>query len=336
MKPMTKWQRVEAAVHGDDVDRIPMTFWRHHAVQEWSPRSLAELTLGQYHKYDLDIIKLTPTGIYPTQDWGPTIRFSTDDSVHPKFVDAAVRSADEWAALRKLDINSGALGRELEAIRLLKAGLDEDVPIVMTVYSPLTIALMLCLSATSVDRVVQDLRESPQELHAGLATICDVVREYVLACLQAGASGIFMASMMANFDDLTQSEYEEFGTTYDLPILEAVVGRSRLTMLHACRQNVMFDLIAKYPVDVIHWNDRVNNSPSLSEARERTEKALSGGVATNTLLYGTTEDVVLEVQDSIAQTNGSGFILTPTCTANGRVPEENLKAMRQAVNDAGS
>ncbi|MCP3977006.1 MAG: hypothetical protein GY720_21165, partial [bacterium] len=181
MKPMSKWQRVEAAVRGDDVDRIPLTFWRHHAVQEWSPRSLAELTLDQFHKYDLDIIKLTPTGIYPTQDWGPTIRFSTDDCVHPQFVEAAVKSPDEWAALRNLDINSGALGRELEAIRLLKAGLDEDVPIVMTVYSPLTIALMLCVTETSVDRVVQDLRESPQELHAGLATICEVVREYVLA-----------------------------------------------------------------------------------------------------------------------------------------------------------
>lgn len=46
MKPMTKWERIEAALHGAEVDRIPFTFWRHYAVQEWSPRRLAELTLA--------------------------------------------------------------------------------------------------------------------------------------------------------------------------------------------------------------------------------------------------------------------------------------------------
>ncbi|MFN8459739.1 MAG: uroporphyrinogen decarboxylase family protein, partial [Anaerolineae bacterium] len=131
MKPMTKWERVEAAIHSQPVDRVPFSFWRHYAVQEWSPKRLAELTLAQFHHFDLDIIKLTPTGIYPIQDWGPTIRFSRDDTVHPEWVGAAVASADEWPSLPRLDVTTGALGRELEAIRYLKAGLTEDVPLVM-------------------------------------------------------------------------------------------------------------------------------------------------------------------------------------------------------------
>lgn len=332
MKPMTKWERVEAAIHGQPVDHVPLSFWRHYAVQEWSPKRLAELTLAQFHRFDLDIIKLTPTGIYPIQDWGPTIRFSRDDTVHPEWVEAAVASAEEWPSLPRLDVTTGALARELEAIRYLKAGLTEDVPLVMTIYSPLTIASMLCWTSTSRGRVVQDLRTEPQKLHAGLAVIRDVVRDYAAACLEAGANGFFLATQMANYEALTRAEYEEFGVAYDMPVLESLAGKSRLTFLHLCRQQVMLDLAVAYPVDVLHWADRVEVGPSLAQARQMTNKALSGGVAVKTLLEGTEAQVQAEVRDAIAQTGGVGFILSPGCTINARSPEVNLKAMCQTLN----
>ncbi|GIK37757.1 MAG: uroporphyrinogen decarboxylase [Chloroflexota bacterium] len=331
MKPMTKWERVEAALHGAEVDRVPFTFWRHYAVQEWSPKRLAELTLEQYRRFDLDLIKLTPTGIYPIQDWGPTIRFSRDDTVHPAWVEAAVTSADEWDTLPRLDVTTGALGRELEAIRYLMAGLDEDVPVVTTLYSPLTIAAMLCWTSASRDRIVHDLREAPQKVHAGLAVIREVVREYAAACLEAGVSGIFLATQMANFDTLTAAEYEEFGAAYDLPVLEAVLGKSRLTILHVCRQNIMFERMADYPVDALNWADRASSGPNLAQARQMTGKALAGGLAVETLRYGTEAEVTAEVRDAIEQTGGRGFILTPGCTIDARSPEANLQAARRAV-----
>lgn len=333
MKPMSKWERVEAAVRGEAVDRIPISFWRHYAVQEWAPHRLAELTLALYRQFDLDIIKLTPTGIYPIQDWGPTIRFSRDDTAHPEWVEAAISSADEWRSLPRLDVMTGALGRELDAIRRLAEALDEDVPFVMTIYSPLTIASMLCWTASARDRIVQDLRDAPGKVHAGLATIRDVVQDYATTCLEAGASGIFLATQMANYDALTRAEYEEFGVAYDLPILEALVGKSRLTILHVCRQKVMFDLMADYPVDVIHWDNHARGGPSLAEARQMTNKALSGGLAVRTLHQGTAEDVLAEAREAITQTSGTGFILAPTCTMSGRSPEANLRAVRQAANE---
>ena len=334
MTAVTKWDRVEAAVHGEKVDRVPVSFWRHYAVREWSPRTLAELTLALYRDYDLDIIKLTPTGIYPTQDWGPTIRFSRDDRIHPAWVDAAIRSPDEWPALPRLDVNSGALGRELEAIRFLAAALDGDTPLVMTLYTPLTIAAMLCWTSTSRDRIVQDLREAPQQVHAGLAVIRDVVTDYAAACLEAGVTGIFMATQMAHYDVLTREEHETFGVAYDLPVLESISGRSRLTILHVCRQNVMFDVVADYPVDVIHWNDRAGQGPDLREAQQLTGKALAGGVAVETLRNGTAAEVLAEARDAIAQAGPSGFILAPTCTVDGHTPEENLRALCRAAQES--
>jgi uroporphyrinogen decarboxylase len=330
MRPMSKWERIEAVLQGGEVDRVPIGFWRHYFLQEWAPRRLAELTLDLHRRLDTDIVKLTPSGMYPIQDWGATIRFGRDDHSSPRWIEAAVGSANEWEALPRLDVTKGAWGRELETIHHLATDLEDTAPLLMTLYSPLTIASMLCWDKDSRGRVIEDLRQSPRKLHAGLETIRDVVLDYADACLEAGATGLFFATQMANYDDLTPEEYREFGMAYDLPILESVVGKSRLTVLHVCKRNLMFGQVVDYPVDVIHWADRVTR-PSLAEARQMTDKALAGGLAEETLLNGTEEEVMAEAGEAIVQTDRRGFILAPGCVISTRTPEANLAAARRAT-----
>ncbi len=120
---------------------------------------------------------------------------------------------------------------------------------------------------------------------------------------------------------------------YDLPILEAVAERSRLTMLHVCRKNIMFDLVADYPVDALHWADRLG-PPDLAEARQITDKVLSGGLSVDTLLSGTEQEVEVEAREAIAQTGGRGFMLGAGCVIDTRTPERNLHAARRATESA--
>jgi uroporphyrinogen decarboxylase len=332
MKEMSKWERVEAALRREEVDRVPIALWKHYHLQDRAPGQLAEVTLALHRQFDTDLIKLTPSGLYPIQDWGATIRFGTDDDFLPLAVPPVVASADEWETLPRLDVTKGALRRELEMIHHVAAGLEGTAPCIMTIFNPLTIAYKLCGDKVSGDRVIEDLRQSPRQLRAGLAIIRDVVLDYVAACLEAGASGIFFATKMTNYDDLTRDEYEEFGAAYDLPVLESLAGKSQRTMLHLCQQNVMFDLAADYPVDVINWADRASG-PSLAEARQMTKKALAGGLSLETLLNGTEEDVLAEACDAIAQAGRTGFILAPACVIKGPTPDANLAAARRAVEE---
>jgi uroporphyrinogen decarboxylase len=307
-----------------------MAFWRHYFLQEWAPCRLAELTLEFHRQFDTDLVKLTPSGIYPLQDWGPTIRFGRDDHTSPQYVAPAVESAKGWLDLPRLDVTKGSWGRELETIHHLSKELADTAPLLMTIYSPLTIASFLCWESNSRDRVVWDLRESPRQLHLGLATIRDVVIDYAAACLDAGATGLFFASHMSTCDTLTREEYQEFGVAYDLPILEAVVERSRFTMLHMCRKNIMFDLLAGYPVDALHWADRLGQ-PDLAKARQATDKVLSGGLLVDTLLNGTEQEVQVEALEAAAQVDRRGFILGAGCVIDTRTPEGNLHAARRAT-----
>jgi uroporphyrinogen decarboxylase len=335
MRTMTKWERVEAALHGAEVDRIPISLWKHYHLQDRAPGQLAEATLALHRHFDTDLIKLTPSGLYPIQDWGATIRFGTDDDFLPLAVQPVITAAGQWAALPRLDVNKGALRRELETIHHVSAGLDGGVPFMMTLFSPLTIAYKLCGDRVSGERVVEYMRRSPSQLHAGLAIIRDVVIDYAAACLAAGASGIFFATQMATTDLMTREEFVEFGAAYDLPVLQSMAGRSRVTMLHVCRQNLMFDLVVDYPVHVINWAAGTSGT-SLAEARRMTDKPLAGGLSLEMLLNGTENDVVAEVRSAIAEAGWRGFLLAPDCVVKGPSPDANLAAARRALDETAS
>lgn len=329
---MTKWERVAAAVHKAEVDRIPISLWKHYHLQDRAPGQLAEVTLALHRQFDTDLIKLTPSGLYPIQDWGATIQFGRDDDFLPLAVQPVIASASEWETLPRLDVNKGALRRELETIYRVAVGLDGTAPFMMTIFSPLCIAYKLCGDKVSGARLVDYIRQSPRELHAGLSVIRDVVIDYAAACLEAGASGIFFATQMATTDLMTPEEYREFGLAYDLPVLASLRGKSRLTMLHVCGRNLMFDLVADYPVHLINWA-ACTSGTCLADARQMTDKSLAGGLSLETLLSGTEQDVLAEVRQAIAEAGRRGFILAPDCVIKGPSPDANLAAARQAVEE---
>lgn len=331
MKRMTVWERIEAALHGDEVDRIPVAMWKHWFLQDRAPGRLADLNLALQRQFDTDLIKLTPGNLTYVEDWGATIKFGTDDDQISLAVQPAVPSASCWADLPRLDVTKGALGRELETIRLTAAGAGGTVPVLMTIFSPLTIAFKLCGDRIAGKRVVEDLRESPRQLHAGLARIAEVLRGYVSACLTAGADGFFFATQLAIDELLSRDEYREFGIAYDLRVLEPMQGKSRLTMLHLCKgQRLMLDLLESYPVDAISWAHGTSQ-PSLTEARRLTKKALATGVSLQTLHEGTESDVFAEARAAIAEAGRRGFLLAPGCVIKATAPDGNLRAMRRAA-----
>jgi uroporphyrinogen decarboxylase len=202
----------------------------------------------------------------------------------------------------------------------------------MTIFSPLNIAYKLCGDKLTGERVADFIRQAPRQLHVGLSVIRDVVIEYAAACLEAGASGIFFATQMATHDLLTTDEFAEFGKAYDLPVLESLAGVSRVTMLHVCKQNLMFDLIADYPVDLINWA-ACSSGVTLAQARQLTDRPLAGGLCLDLLLNGTEQDVIGQVRDAIAEAGPRGFILAPDCVIKGPTPDANLSAVRRAVEE---
>ena len=327
---MNRKQRVLAAVHGDKPDRMPIVLWRHWPQVDQTAEGLAKAVMAWQTAYDFDLIKVTPTAGYAVEDWGTRLVDNSNREGTRDYVDRPIKHARDWEKLWPLDVKSGVLGRELQALRLIRAKAGPDVFVLQTIFSPLTIARNL-----AGDNVwLTHLREHPQDLRRGLGIIADSYARFTEECLRSGADGVFFATQCASFDVLSEDEYTEFGVPYDRHVLgvAAAAEKANLILLHIHGLNIMFDLLAhSYPVHIINWHDR-RTAPTLAQARTRTHAALMGGINEwQTLVEGAADQVTSEVRDAIQQSGGHRFLVGAGCVVSTDAPPENIRAARAAV-----
>jgi uroporphyrinogen decarboxylase len=302
-----------------------VALWRHWPVDDLRGDELARATLVFQNIYDFDFIKVTPNSNFAVDGYGATTTWKGNEEGTYAWGPRVIRSPEDWFKLKPLDPGAGLLGEVLKANRLIGQTVKEDVPFIQTIFNPLSQAKNL-----AGERLLSDLRQHPEAVKAGLATLTETIIRFIEALKSTGAAGIFLAVQHATYDLLTEAEYREFGYKLDLQILKATQGMW-FNLVHLHGVNVMFDLVAEYPAQVINWHD-VETPPSLGEAMSRTKMALCGGIRQwETMLRGTPEQVEAEAQAALTATRGRRFILGTGCVTPISAPTCNILAVRKAV-----
>ena len=328
MRPMDHWQRIEAAIAGDGVDRPPVTLWRHFPEDDQHPDKLARHMIEWQRRWDFDVVKFMPSGTYGVEDWGAVSAYQGQPNGARRVVQPAVLRTDDWRAIVDLDVRAGSYRRQNEALALTARALDGSVPILQTVFSPLTTARKL-----STERLFSDMRRHPDALEQALRVITDVTIRFALAALEAGAHGMFFATQLSSYRMLSKAEYERFGKAYDLEVFAAVAGKARCNMLHAHGDDIMFDLLATYPADMLNWHDRTAE-PDLRSGAAGFRRVVVGGLDEHgTLLGPDVEAIEREVRDAIAQTEGRRLMLGPGCVVPIAVRDDAIATVVKTVRE---
>lgn len=323
---MTRRERITAALARKPVDRPPVAFWQHVPEVDHTARGLADAMLAFHRRWDLDFIKTMSSGVYCVEDWGCRVAYTGSPNGAKKCTEHAVKRAEDWARIKPLDPGAGALGRELEAIRLIVRGRSDDAPILHTLFSPLTTARKL-----SGERLLDDLRQHPEAVLPALEAITETTTRYALAALEAGADGIFFATQTATPELCTEEENGRWGAPHARRVLEAVKGKSTFTLLHIHGKGIYFDQLASLPVHAINWHDRLT-PPTLADAQRRFTGAVVGGLNEwGTLRDGPPSDIAAEVDEAIHQTGGIGLIVAPGCVLPLDIPPKHLATAVEAV-----
>ncbi len=326
MAESERWARVRAALEGSVADRPPFGFWMHFPEADRDPEALADATLELYRRYDMDYVKVMFRSSFGLEDWGCEF-----DGFHPsrgswQEIGPVVRHPEDWRNLEELDPRKGALGEQLEVLGMVREGVGDEAPVLATLFAP----TMLAARLAGRNLFLEHLREYPDFVRAGLQVVSSTVEAFGRACLGSGADGVFYAIELASRQLMPEDAYAELGAEYDRPVLESLHARSRVTMLHMHGQDLMFDLLASFPANVLNWYDRCPG-PSLGEARTRTDKCLAGGIDhERTLMLDTPEEIGAEVRDAIRQVDGRGLMLAPGCGVPIIVPEASLQALSRA------
>lgn len=323
---MNAWERIEAAIAGRPVDRVPWALWRHFPGRDLDPRRLAAATLAFQRRFGFDLVKVTPAAGYPAEAWGARLVPRRDEEGTRAYLTRVVSRPEDWRRLSAPSLAGGVFGRELAALRRIRRGIRGRVPILQTVFSPLSVARNL-----AGDLWIEHLRRRPDDLAAGLAAIADVTLAFALRCLASGADGVFYATQAASADLLTEKEHRRFGEPYDRRILTALGARTPLVVLHAHGMRPFFDRLRAYPVPVLNWHDR-RTPPALREGRRRFPGACLGGLdETGALRRGTPAQIRREVARALRETGGRRLILGAGCVISTATPAENIDAVGRAL-----
>jgi len=323
---MTHWQRIRAAIAGQPTDRPPISLWRHWPNADETALGLAYGTLFWQREYDFDLVKVTPASGTLHADWGTKSTYVPNPHGTRTTLRRVVRSPEAWPELPVLDPREGCLGRQVEAVRIIAEELEDTVPVLQTIFSPLTTAWKL-----AGDRMLADLRRHPDLLKKGLQVVAETTADLAVASAEAGATGMFFATQCDTYRLMTEDQYHEFGETYDRVVLDAVRDQVEIIMMHAHGEDIMFDLLAGYPIDAINWHDRMAG-PSLAEAREHFSGMLVGGISEwTTLLDGPAEAIAAEIEDAVAQAGGRAHMVGAGCVVPITAPHAHIRVARDAV-----
>lgn len=327
---MNKKERVEAALHGEVVDRVPASVWGHDFVREWSAQGLTEAMVENFTRYNWDFLKVNPRASYHVEDWKVRVRPSGEPYKKPIFEDAPIKSASDWKRLRPLEPDQGVLGEQLKALQLINHSIGYEAYFVQTIFCPLGIAKYL--AGNRIEPVQQTIREDRSAMHSALRVITETFITFAIACLEYGASGIFYATNgWASESRLTSDRYREFGEQYDLEFLDAIKSRAKFNILHNCGAHIYFDQLAEYPVRAISWSADEEGNPSLQDGKKRSGKAVMGGISQRALKDSSPTRIREEVATAREQTGERHFLLAPGCAMPPETPSKNLEAIRNAL-----
>ena len=329
MAEMTKRERVQATLAGKTVDRVPVAFWRHWPGDDQSAESLTRATLEFQHRYALDFIKIPPSSFYCVEDYGVKHEYRGSPLGEREPLERVIKQVEDWDRIEPLDVSKGAYARQLQCLSMVVEQRDPQTPVIQTIFNPISMAFFLAGEETCLVH----LRRDPERLQRALAVLTETCASFAKAAIAEGADGIFMSTIAASYEIMSEEEYYRFGCPYDLAVLAAAAD-SWFNVLHLHGQYPMFAQFADYPVQAVNWHDRTAG-PGLTEARRLFPGALLGGIEQYSVLqFGTPADVEAQVHEAIEQMDGRRLIVTTGCTFPVTVPGGNLIAARQAVETA--
>jgi uroporphyrinogen decarboxylase len=325
---MNKRERLEKAINGEAVDRVPVALWRHFPGDDQRSADLARSVIEFQKTYDWDFVKVTPANNASVTDYGLQDEWRGNVDGTREVTKRVIKKSLDWTELRSLDPSRGELAKHLESLRMINDGLaDSDVPIIATVFSPLTQAKHLAGNTL----LLRHLRTYPDRLKSALNVLTENTLRFIDALKRLSISGVFYAVQHASYDVLSEDEYRNFGVPYDMKILESLSPKWWFNVMHLHGQTPMFKLCGNYPVQVVNWHDR-ETEPDLAIGKTLVRGAVCGGLSQWDDLHQSTPAALREtIREAINKTNGRRFILSTGCVSLVTTPLSNLRTVRQSV-----
>jgi len=295
---VNKHERVRAALAGQEVDGVPSGFWLHFPPEAGTGDAAVKAHLDFYRETDVDLLKVM--------------------NEHPYRI-APVSTFEDWASWKPLPVRGTYLQKQVDLVKAVADRVGGEVPILATIHG--TFISTFHASKLPEETIfthnlaTEHLRQRPEAVVPALEAISDSLIELALACLEAGADGIYYGAQGGEAHRFSEQTFRDYVKPYDLKVLNALRDKTQMLIVHVCKDKTRIPLYADYPADAINWAIHEGDYP-LADGRKLFDMALLGGLddRSGVMVDGTPAEIAAEVRDIIAAVGRKSFILGSDCT----------------------
>lgn len=347
---MTSYERIRAMVDNKPVDRPALAAWYHMPLRDGVPKDFAQGIIQSVQNNHFDLAKLQYHAYHFSEAFGcEFVRSTNPRLLMGPITKMPIYNAAQFRKLKPVtDVTKGALGRELETTKRVIDKLGGKVPVLATIYSPLSNAKELFGSLGHNEWILSAIEYQPDDVKVGIEVMLETTKIWLDELIKAGIDGIFYADQFASKSEMPVEIHREFSTPYDLEVLNYIKDRTWFNMLHVHGwKNLCFDEYEKYeyPVQAYNWEDRLgdeNTGTTLKKARSMTDKILMAGIEHWNDLVSPTNDrwavkqtLMERFKDALEQLgpNENRFIFTPGCSYKMHIDEYLIELMYEVVSE---
>lgn len=303
---MNKIERVRAALAGGSVDRVPAGFWFHFTPDKAHGEASVKAHLDYFRESDVDFLKVM--------------------NEHPYRSDTNIQAPADWRHVRPAPLSAPFFQEQLDEIKRIADALGDECLIITTLFNPFSSG-----NHAGDHKVTEHLKADPESVSQGLSAIADSLAEFALACVDAGAAGIYYSAQGGEADRFTEKEFARYIKPHDLTVLNAVKDHGEFHLLHICGSPIRFALYADYPSHAVNWAVTKHNLGPM-QARSLFRRTLVGGMDDRGIVVdGDPEAIRSAVHGVIADFGRKGFILGADCTFPTDIPVRNIRIAVEAA-----
>ena len=339
LKPETSLSgkvRCLAAIHGQPVDRVPVfpllmflpaerlgISYRTYAT---NGAALAEAQVLVYRRFGVDAITACSDAFRLAADLGGEMAYPEEATPH--LMTPLVREAADIARLGRPDpTHAGSrMADRARAVREMVHAVGEECLVLGWVDLPFAEACSLC----GVSEFLLLLTDAPELAHRLLASLTEMVIDFALAQVDAGAPMIGAGDAAASL--ISAGMYREFALPYEQQVIAAIHARQALAKLHICgNTNALLDDMVISGADLFNVDHLVplERAATVYGSAGKCYKGNLDPVAD--LLHATPEQCRRRAQDCLQIAQATQYMLSAGCEIPAGVCDETLLAFCEAV-----
>lgn len=333
---MNGYERVMKALRFETTDRaaiIPELIQHNleiagetHSAFSSNPQTMCRVILAGLQKYETDAVYVSSDNYLIVEAMGGKVELPSD--APPRLLKTAVFSIEDAVELAPLDVAKGRIPVILEATRMLREILKDEVFVKTCIDSAPFSAAAAILGPQNF---MISLIDEPELCHTFLEICTESVIRYGLAAAEAGAHGLAFGDSSSVL--VHRDMYEEFALPYAQRAVKTLQKETGLPVFyHICgNSRHILDLMVQTGANCLEIDSMVPMAMAKEIVNGRC--ALEGNVSTIEAFYeGTSEDVTREANAILDLFgNRGGLILSSACEIPRHTPKANVRALTDAV-----